>query len=84
MATVNNGDYDDRFEIHVSSGKEATEFEIYLENLHKPKAKLSSKQQGLGGGQRNRFAPSGTVTGFRRHYRSNNTDFLKQLIIRFK
>lgn len=84
IATV-DFDYDGedgRLVIHVGGGQEATEFEIYLENLHKLTTKLSLKQRGEG--KRNRYATSGTVVCFRRHYPANNIDFLKQLIIRFK
>lgn len=45
MATVDNYAKDDRFVICVGGGKEATEFEIDLENLHQPKTKLSLKQR---------------------------------------
>lgn len=48
VATVDNYAKDDRFVIHVHGEDEAAEFEIYLENLHKPKTKLSLKQQGEG------------------------------------
>lgn len=48
VTTVDNYAKGDRFVIHVCVGKEATEFEICLENLHQPTTKLSLKQWGEG------------------------------------